>query len=85
MITVSSTTKNTGRYAMLHKNSIFFCIPVNFAFNLPHYVTSYIHHTVKREVTKKKKKNKARENLLQEHSNPDSPNHLELQVKNPEL
>ena len=30
-----------------------FYIPVNFAFNLPHYVTSFIHHTGKKECTKK--------------------------------
>ena len=27
-------------------------IPVNFAFNLPHYVTSYMHHTGKKESKK---------------------------------
>ena len=40
MITVSSITKNTGRYAMIH--TAFFYIPVNFAFNLPHYVANYM-------------------------------------------
>ena len=34
-----------------------FYIPVNFAFNLLHYVTSYIHHTGKKESTKEKEKN----------------------------
>ena len=40
MIIVSSITKNTGRYA------------INFAFNLPHYVTSYMHHKGKKESKK---------------------------------
>ena len=40
-------TKNTGRYAMIH--TAFFNIPVNFAFNLPHYVTCYMHNTGKEE------------------------------------
>ena len=30
----------------------FFYIPVNFAFNLPHYVTCYMHHTGKKESKK---------------------------------
>ena len=39
MITVpDSITKNTVRYAMIH--TALFNIPVNFAFNLPHYVTT---------------------------------------------
>ena len=33
-----------------------FYIPANFAFNLPHYVTSYMHHTGKKKREKKKKK-----------------------------
>ena len=45
MIAVSSITKNTGRYAMIH--TAFFYIPVNFAFNLPHYVTSLRGHDCK--------------------------------------
>ena len=40
--------------------SIFY-IPVNFALNLPHYVTSYMHHRVK-----KKKKQKGYEKLPSE-------------------
>ena len=36
MITVSSFTKNTGRYTMIHT--------AVFAFNLPHYITSYAPH-----------------------------------------
>ena len=40
---------NTGRYADTHR---IFYIPVNFAFNLPHYVTSYMHHTGKKESKK---------------------------------
>ena len=39
--------KNIGRYAMIH--TAFFNIPVNFAFNLPHYVTCYMHNTGKEE------------------------------------
>ena len=53
MITVSSITKNTGRYAMIYR---IFYIPVNFAFNLPHCVTSYMHHTGKKERKKRFKK-----------------------------
>ena len=50
MITVSSITENTGRYATIHTT---FCyIPVNFAPNLRHYVTSYMHHTGKKESKK---------------------------------
>ena len=30
-----------------------FYIPVNFTFNLPHYVTSYMHHTGKKESNSK--------------------------------
>ena len=37
-----------------------FYIPVNFAFNIPHYVTSYMHHIgkkeSKKEILKKEKK-----------------------------
>ena len=43
---------------MIH--TVFFYIPVNFAFNLPHYVSSYMHHTgkkeSKKEILKKEKK-----------------------------
>ena len=39
---------------MIHTD--FFNIPVIFAFNLPHYITSYMHHTGKKESKKKKKK-----------------------------
>ena len=45
----------------------------------PHYVTSYTHHTGKKE-SKKKKKHKVTKNLLQGDSNPDPPNKLELNV-----
>ena len=62
--------------ATLHESSSmipvphFFFIPVNFAFNLPHYVTSYMHHTGKKESKKinskkKRKKSKVTKNLLQ--------------------
>ena len=57
MITVSSITK-TGSFAMIH--TTFFYVPVNFVFNLPHYVTIYMNHTgkkeSKKEVFKKRKK-----------------------------
>ena len=46
---MSSVTKNTSRYADTYRN---FYITVNFAFNLPHYVTIYIHHTGKKESKK---------------------------------
>ena len=62
----------------------FFNISVNFAFNLSHYVTSYIHHTGENESKKgvflKKKNNKVTKNLLQEDSNTDPQNQLELNV-----
>ena len=61
-------------------DGIFLYIPVNFAFNLPHYVTSYMHHTGKKESKKKKKKKKVTKNLLQGDSNLDPPNTLELKV-----
>ena len=60
-----------------------FYIPVNFTFNLPHYVTSYMHHTgkkeSKKEILKKDKKNNVTKNLkLFGNSNPDPLNQLEL-------
>ena len=71
MITVSSISKNTGRcYHICY-------IPVNFVFNLPHYVSSYMHHTgkkeSKKEIKKKKKRknNKVTKNLHQGNSYPD--------------
>ena len=81
MITVSSNAKNTGRNALIR--TAFFFIPVNFAFNLPHYVASYMHHTGKKRVKKyfkKDKKKKGRKNSLQGDSNPDPKNQLELNV-----
>ena len=57
-----------------------FYIPVNFAFNLPHYVTSYMHHTGKKESEKEKEKNNVTIILLQKDSNPDPPNTLELKM-----
>ena len=44
---MGSISKNTGRHAMIQNA---FYIPVNFAFNLPHYVTSYMYHTGKKEM-----------------------------------
>ena len=59
-----------------------FYIPVNFAFNLPHYVTSYIHHTgkkeSKKEIKKRRRKKKGYEKLLQGDSKQDLQNQLEL-------
>ena len=50
-------------------HTAFFHIPVNFAFNLPHYATSYMHHTGKKEsekeILKKIKKKIRSKNLLQ--------------------
>ena len=48
MITVSSITKNPGRNALIR--TAFFFNLVNFAFNLPHYAASYMHHTGKKRV-----------------------------------
>ena len=79
MITVFSTTKNTGRNAMIH--TTFFYIPVNFAFNIPHHVTSYMHRASKKESEKeilKKEKNKPTKNFLRRDLNPDPQNQLEL-------
>ena len=62
---------------------IYIYIPVNVSFNLPDYVISYMDHTSKKESEKidsKKKKKKVTENLLQEDSNLDSQNQLELKV-----
>ena len=53
MITESSITKNTGRYAMI--DTAFFYVPVKFAFNLPHYFTSYMHQKPKKKERKKEK------------------------------
>ena len=61
-------------------------IPVNFAFNLSHYVTSWMHHTGKKESKirggggLKKEKKKVTKNLLQGDSNPDPQNQLERKV-----
>ena len=53
MITVPSITKNTDRDAVIQSYSISY-IPANLAVNLPHYVTSYMHHTSKKESKKGK-------------------------------
>ena len=64
----------------------FLYIPVNFAFNLPHYVTSYMQHTGKRESKKQilkkrgKKERKNYEKFPLGDSNPDRQNQLELKV-----
>ena len=50
MITVSSITKNPGRNALIRIAFLF--IPVNFAFNFPHYAASFMHHTGKKRVEK---------------------------------
>ena len=79
MVTESSIVINTGRYTMIHM--VFFYIPLKFAFNLPHYVTSYMDHTGKKENKKEKEKNNnVPKNLLQMYSNPDPPNTLGLKM-----
>ena len=35
-----------------------FYVPLKFAFNLPHYVTSYMHHTGKKKESKNEKEKK---------------------------
>ena len=52
-------------------------IPVKFAFNLPNYVTTYMHRTGKK-YSKKEKNNNVTIILPQEDSNADLPNTLEL-------
>ena len=42
------------RYIRYDTYGIFY-IPINFGFNLPHYVTSYMHHKGKNESKKEKK------------------------------
>ena len=65
-----SISKNTGSGEMSYDTYGIFYIPVNFAFNLPNYVTSYMHYSGK----KKKIRNlKVTKNLLPGDSNPDSP------------
>ena len=74
MITVpdcSSITKNTVRYAMIH--TALFYIPVNFAFNLQHYVTTIAICTTQAKKKSKKdilkiEKNKNKNNGYQEPS-----------------
>ena len=51
MIIVSTVSKNTGRYADAYR---IFDIPVNCAFNVPHYITSYMHHICKKKRVKKR-------------------------------
>ena len=62
-IAVSSIAINTAIYAMIHM--AFFYIPINFGFNLPHYVTSYMHHKGKNKSKKEKEKKGGKKNLLQ--------------------
>ena len=57
---------------MIH--TAFFYIPVIFAFNSPHFINSYMHHTGKKR--KKKEKKRLQKNLLQGDWNP--PNQLTL-------
>ena len=66
-----SISKNTGTGEMSYDTCGIFYIPVNFAFNLPNYVTSYMHYSGKK---KKKIRNlKVTKNLLPGDSNPDPP------------
>ena len=59
-----------------------FYIPENFTFNLPHYVTSYMHHTgkkeSKKEIKKRRRKKKGYEKLLQGDWKQDLETQLEL-------
>ena len=65
-----SISKNTGTGEMSYDTYGIFYIPVNFAFNLPNYVASYMHYSGK----KKKNRNlKVTKNLLPGDSNPDPP------------
>ena len=80
MITLSSITNNTGRYADTYRIFLYSC---KLCFQCKHYVTSYMHHTgkkeSKKEILKKDKKNNVTKNLkLFGNSNPDPPNQLEL-------
>ena len=58
----------------------FFYILVNFAFNLSHDVTSYMHHTGKKDSKKEKAKKSKVAKKPQGDSNPDPPNTLELNI-----
>ena len=49
-----SISKNTGTGEMSYDTYGIFYIPVNFAFNLPNYVTSYMHYSGKKKKKKKK-------------------------------
>ena len=72
MITVSSITKNTGRYAMILPHFLYSC-KLCFQFTTLCYY-SYMHQTVKKESKKeilKRGKNKITKNLLQGDSNAD--------------
>ena len=44
-----SISKNTGTGEMSYDTCGIFYIPVNFAFNLPNYVTSYMHYSGKKK------------------------------------
>ena len=60
-----------------------FYISVNFVFNFPHYVTSYMHHTGKKERVKRdyeESKQKRLRKICFKDSNPDPENQLELKV-----
>ena len=45
----SSISKNTGTGEMSYDTHGIFYIPVNFAFSLPNYVTSYMHYLGKKK------------------------------------
>ena len=58
---ISSYAYGTTQYVTIRYDIYrIFYIPVNFAFNIPHYVTSYMHHIgkkeSKKEILKKEKK-----------------------------
>ena len=68
-----SISKNTGTGEMSYDTYSIFYIPVNFAFNLPNYVTSYMHYSGKKKKKKKICNLKVTKNLLPGDSNPDPP------------
>ena len=72
MITVSSITKNTGRYAMI-RTAFFIFLSIYYIMLL-----AMMHHTGKKEIFRKRKKKKVTKNLLQGDSSPDPQNQLEL-------
>ena len=78
MITVSSITKNTGRYAMIHTA---FFILLQSLLSIYHIALLAICTTqVKKESEKEKEKNNVTKHLLHGDSNPNLPNQLDANV-----